>query len=120
MLRLEEHSCRSVFRRKSLVPFPTNLLGDSCTAPAPTNWKVSLRACLCRHGPMLALYCHGRAHLQSIALAVAATCGEKHLEAAGGPAGLALFRKSRAAPPAVHTSHYMELQEGDAVGTVTS
>ena len=49
------------------VPFPT-ICSVSFTAPARTSWKALLSACPCRHGPCCALYCHRRAHLQSIAL----------------------------------------------------
>ena len=51
---------------------------------------------------MLALYCHRRSHLQSIALAVAATCEERHLEEFGGYAGKVLFEKARKAPEKPH------------------
>jgi hypothetical protein len=44
---------------------------------------------------MLALYCYRRAHLQSIGLAVAASCTVDDLETFGGNAGKALFEKAR-------------------------
>lgn len=44
---------------------------------------------------MLAMYCYRRAHLASIALAIAATCDEEDLTRHGGNAGAALFAKSR-------------------------
>lgn len=44
---------------------------------------------------MLAMYCYKRAHLASIALAIAATCNEEDLTRPGGNAGAALFAKSR-------------------------
>jgi hypothetical protein len=46
---------------------------------------------------MLALYCYRRAHLQSIGLAIAATCEEADL-AWLGAAGTVLFSRSREAP----------------------
>lgn len=46
---------------------------------------------------MLALYCYRRAHLQSIGLAIAATCEEADL-AWLGAAGAVLFSRSREAP----------------------
>ena len=49
---------------------------------------------------MLAMYCYRRAHLASIGLAIAATCGEDDLARYGGNAGTALFAKSREAPEA--------------------
>jgi len=49
----------------------------------------------------LALYCYRRAHLQSLGLAIAASCSEDELVEAGGHAGEALFALSRkAAAPA--------------------
>jgi hypothetical protein len=46
---------------------------------------------------MLAMYCYRRAHLASIALAVAATCDEDDLTRHGGNAGAVLYAKSREA-----------------------
>ncbi|HEY5965520.1 MAG TPA: hypothetical protein VIU42_16005 [Xanthobacteraceae bacterium] len=60
---------------------------------------------------MLALYCHRRSHLQSIALAVAATCEERHLEEFGGYAGKVLFEKARKAPEKPHLSHFSERKQ---------
>jgi hypothetical protein len=57
---------------------------------------------------MLALYCHRRAHLQSIAFAVAASCEAHHLEEFGGTAGKVLFEKSRSMPKETRMSHYAE------------
>jgi hypothetical protein len=88
-------------------PVPDHLLGELYRS-SPDKLESLIERVPVRTRAMLALYCHGRAHLQSIALAVAATCEKKLLEDAGGLAGLALFKKSRAAPPAVHTSHYVE------------
>ena len=49
---------------------------------------------------MLALYCYRRAHLNSIGLAIAASCDEDDLSRLGGHAGTMLFAKSREAPQA--------------------
>lgn len=49
---------------------------------------------------MLAVYCYRRAHLASLALAIAATCDEDDLARHGGNAGSVLFVKSREAPEA--------------------
>jgi len=46
---------------------------------------------------MLAMYCYRRAHLASIALAIAATCDEDDLAHHGGNAGTVLYTKSREA-----------------------
>ena len=55
---------------------------------------------------MLALYCYRRTHLQSIGLAVAASCGERDLEECGGHAGRVLFEKARQAPEIARASYY--------------
>jgi hypothetical protein len=47
---------------------------------------------------LLALYCHRRAHLASIGLAIAATCEKDELTGVGGNAGAVLFERSREAP----------------------
>lgn len=47
---------------------------------------------------LLAIYCFRRAHLASIALAIAATCEKDDLTARGGNVGAALFERSREAP----------------------
>jgi hypothetical protein len=57
---------------------------------------------------MLALYCYRRAHLQSIGLAVAASCNECDLQEFGGNAGKVLFDKSRKAPDESTSSFYLD------------
>ena len=57
---------------------------------------------------MLALYCYRRAHLQSIGLAIAASCEEYDLEECGGNAGKVLFEKSRKAPDESPSSHNLD------------
>jgi hypothetical protein len=54
---------------------------------------------------MLAMYCYRRAHLASIAIAIAATCEEDDLTRYGGNAGAVLFAKSRESdvPPRLAT-----------------
>jgi hypothetical protein len=49
---------------------------------------------------MLAMYCYRRAHLSSIAIAIAATCEEEDLTRYGGNAGAILYAKSREAASA--------------------
>lgn len=46
---------------------------------------------------MLALYCYRRAHLQSLGLAIAASCSEDELVEAGSHAGAVLYGLSRKA-----------------------
>ena len=44
---------------------------------------------------MLALFCYRRAHLHSLALAIASSCSEQDLSDAGGRVGAALYAQSR-------------------------
>jgi hypothetical protein len=55
---------------------------------------------------MLAIYCYRRTHLQSVGLAVAASCKEYDLEEFGGHAGRVLFEKARQAPGNARPSYY--------------
>lgn len=45
--------------------------------------------------PALAFFCYRRAHLQTVGLAIAASCDESELVAIGGRAGAVLFARSR-------------------------
>ncbi len=49
---------------------------------------------------MLALFCYRKAHLHSLAIAIATSCSERDLFRIGGRVGLALFALSREAPTA--------------------
>ena len=49
---------------------------------------------------MLALFCYRKAHLHSLAIAIATSCSERDLFRIGGRVGLALFALSREAPAA--------------------
>ena len=44
---------------------------------------------------MLALFCYRRAHLHSLALAIASSCSEQDLSDVGGRVGAALYAQSR-------------------------
>ena len=93
--------------QEEACPIPEQLLGqlyratshglDSLIATVPAKTRA-----------MLALYCHRRTHLQSIALAVAASCDEHDLDDVGGQAGRVLFEKARKAPEPVQLSHHFE------------
>ena len=65
--------------QESLVPVPDHLLGELYRS-SPDKLESLIEGVPAQTRAMLALYCHGRAHLQSIALAVAASCEAKHLE----------------------------------------
>ncbi|HEY2246183.1 MAG TPA: hypothetical protein VGH70_01940 [Bradyrhizobium sp.] len=47
---------------------------------------------------MLALFCYRRSHLHSLALSIAASCGERDLVIIGGRVGSTLYALSREAP----------------------
>jgi hypothetical protein len=88
-------------------PVPDELLGELYRS-SPHKLESLVETVPARTRAMLALYCYGRAHLQPIAFAVAATCEARHLEEFGGQAGVVLFKKSRAMPAIAHTSHFTE------------
>jgi len=52
---------------------------------------------------MLALFCYRRAHMHSLALAIASSCTERELVRIGGRVGAALYAQSRQTP-AQHAS----------------
>jgi hypothetical protein len=96
--------------QEEVCPIPEQLFGqlyragahglDSLIATVPGKTRA-----------MLALYCHRRAHMQSISLAVAASCEKYDLEEVGGQAGVVLFEKARAAPAPVHLTHHVERKQ---------
>lgn len=88
-------------------PVPDRLLGELYRA-SPHGLNELLLSVPTRTRAMLALYCYRRAHLQSIGLALAATCDENELEVFGGNAGKALFEKARVAPDKPRPSYYVE------------
>jgi hypothetical protein len=49
---------------------------------------------------LLALFCYRKAHLHSLAIAIAASCSERDLFRIGGRVGMALYALSREAPAA--------------------
>ncbi|WP_031336499.1 hypothetical protein [Rhodopseudomonas sp. B29] len=55
---------------------------------------------------MLALFCYKRAHLHPLALAIAASCEQRDLIAAGGRVGSVLYALSREAAPRRVTTSY--------------
>jgi len=54
---------------------------------------------------LLALFCYRRSHLESIGLAIAATCEKDELTFFGGNAGAMLFERSREAPKSPVDTH---------------
>jgi hypothetical protein len=92
--------------QEETCPVPEHLLGQLYRANAH-GLDSLLETVPAKTRAMLALYCHRRAHLQSIALAVAATCEQGDLEESGGYAGKVLFEKARTVPEKPHTSHFI-------------
>jgi hypothetical protein len=85
-------------------PVPERVLGDMYRAnPHGLNELIVSVPPTVRG--MLAMYCYRRAHLASIALAIAATCDEDDLTGPGGNAGALLFAKSREADSGPRLAH---------------
>jgi len=84
---------RRMFEDES-CPVPVNVLGEMYRAnPHGLNELIVSVPASVRG--MLAMYCYRRAHLASIALAIAASCDEDDLTRHGGNAGSVLYAKSR-------------------------
>ena len=98
---------RSDIPREEHCPVPEDFLGQLYRS-SPHGLSELVAAVPAETRAMLALYCYRRAHLQSIGLAIAASCEESDLEASGGNAGKALFEKAREAPYEAPRSHYFE------------
>jgi hypothetical protein len=86
-----------MLHNEETCPVPEQLLGEMYRANSHgldalvTTVPPLMRA-------MLALYCFRRAHLNSIGLAIAASCEEQDLIEAGGRAGQALYEMARERP----------------------
>jgi hypothetical protein len=86
-----------VLHEEELCPIPDEALGQIYRASAHgLNELIATVAPTAR--ALLAMYCYRRAHLASMGLAIAATCGEDDLTSLGGNAGADLFRRSREIP----------------------
>ena len=66
---------------------------------------------------LLAVYCHRRAHLASIGLAIAATCEKDELTSVGGNAGAILFERSREAPKSLSINAYTDARRKITLAT---
>ena len=86
-------------------PVPERLIGQLYRAK-PHGLDELVATVPSKTRAMLALYCYRRTHLQSIGLAVAASCEEFDLEEFGGHAGRVLFEKARQAPDKAQHSLY--------------
>lgn len=93
--------------QEEACPVPEQLIGQLYRAKAHGVHEL-LANIPSKTRAMLALYCYRRTHLQSVGLAVAASCGERDIEECGGHAGRVLFAKSRQAPEEVRHSYYAE------------
>lgn len=78
-------------------PVHDDLLGELYRA-SPDKLSELLQPVSSTARARLALYCHRRAHLSELSLAVAATCELIDLVSAGGMAGRVLHAKSLASP----------------------
>jgi hypothetical protein len=86
-----------------LCPVGDSMLGEIYRA-SPHGLNELITAIPPQSRALLALYCFRRAHLESIGLAIAATCEEGDLTSLGGNRGAALFGRSREAPQLSLTS----------------
>jgi hypothetical protein len=86
-LLLQEESCPVSDEMLGAIYRANSFRLDGLVASVPAEVRA-----------MLALYCYRRGHLQSIGLAIAATCEEHDLRSVGGRAGVALFDMARQAP----------------------
>ena len=86
-LLLQEESCPVSDELLGAIYRASSFRLDDLVASVPAEVRA-----------MLALYCYRRGHLQSIGLAIAATCDEHDLRSVGGKAGIALFDVARQAP----------------------
>jgi len=68
--------------------------------------------------PMVAVYCYRRAHLVSVALAIAANCDEDDLTWEGGKLGTDLFAKSRTPEVAFESFHTQRRKISLSTGTI--
>jgi hypothetical protein len=93
--------------REENCPVPEHLIGQLYRAKAHGLDEL-VASVPARTRAMLAIYCYRRAHLQSIGLAVAASCEVNDLEECGGHAGRVLFEKARQAPEMARHSYYAE------------
>ena len=91
-------------------PVPEDFLGQLYRS-SPHGLSDLVAAVPAETRAILALYCYRRAHLQSIGLAIAASCQEYDLAAFGGNAGRSLFEKAREAPYDAPRSHSLERQK---------
>jgi hypothetical protein len=77
-----------------VCPVPDEVLGEMYRAN-PDGLASLITIVSSDARARLALYCYRRAHLESIGLAIAATCAKDDLTGVGGNAGAALFHRSR-------------------------
>lgn len=81
-------------RQEDPCPVPESLLGDLYrTHPQGLRELVKTIPPFTR--ALLAVYCRGHAHLQSMSLTIASTCEKEDLINAGGDQGAALYEQAR-------------------------
>jgi hypothetical protein len=77
-----------------ICPVTDEMLGELYRA-SPHGLTSLIAAVSSDARARLALYCYRRAHLDSVGLAIAATCEKDDLTGVGGNAGAILFQRSR-------------------------
>lgn len=80
-------------------PVPEALLGEMYRA-SENGLPVLVETVPAEVRAMLALFCYRRAHLHSLAIAIASTCTERDLIQIGGRVGSSLYALTREAPAA--------------------
>ena len=99
-------------------PISDRLLGDLYRAD-PKGLQTLVQTIPVSVRAMLAIYCYPRAHLNSMAVAIAASCEKDDLINFGGDVGAALFEQARRAPKAhVEKGRKISLASGSILQVV--
>ena len=99
-------------------PVPDRLLGDLYRAD-PNGLHALVQTIPASVRAMLAIYCYPRAHLNAMAMAIAASCEKEDLINFGGDAGAVLFEQARRAPKAqVEKGRKISLSSGSILQVV--
>ena len=86
------------FSDEHFCPVPESLLGRLYRS-SPEGIAALVRTVPSTTRAMLAYYCSRRAHLQTLALAIASTCSVEELYDVAGRAGWDLLAKAKASEP---------------------
>jgi hypothetical protein len=86
--------------QEELCPGPDSLLGELYKA-SPQELHALVEGVPAQVRAMLAVYCCRRTHLAALGVAVASTCKKNELIRSVGEFGVAIFARSREAPPVI-------------------